>query len=151
MHKFNAGMHVLTHIYTQAVTPVHVLEGHIQSIFCVAISDDSKLIASCCGEHCIKIWCTDTGLCLYTLVGPSDDVCSLDFSRDGTMLASGCHGHEEHMIKVWALGSGQTPHVIHNLTGHTDLVWSVKFSNDCTKLASGCIEGMVKIWDVQSG
>ncbi len=114
----------------------------------VAISANSKIIAS--GSHSgeVKLWDTDTGACTHTLEGHADTVTGLDFSRDGTLFVS-CSDDES--IKVWTLANGPSPTVVHTLTGHEESVRGVKLSPDGTRIASGSCDSTVKIWSVQSG
>ena len=49
------------------------------------------------------------------------------------------------MIKIWDLGSGKVLH-----SSHAAKITSLDFSKNSTLLASGSLDGVIKLWDVQS-
>jgi WD40 repeat protein len=137
-----------TYFCMQASGLVHILEGHLDKVCSVAISANSKIVASCSHSGEVKLWDTDTGACTHTLEGHTGTVTGLDFSRDGTLFVS-CS--DDKSIKVWTLANGPTPTLMHTLTGHEKSVRCVKLSPDGTRIASGSYDSTVKIWSVQSG
>jgi WD40 repeat protein len=93
----------------------------------------------------VKIWDARTGVELLTLQGHTDMVHSLDFSPDGTHLAS---GSSDRTAKVWDARTGVE---LLTLQGHTDMVLSLAFSPDGARLASGSLDQTVKVWDARTG
>jgi WD40 repeat protein len=79
------------------------------------------------------------------LTSHSDNVSSVAFSPDGTLLASGSW---DYTIKLWRVSDGS---VVRTMLGHTDPVWSVAFSPDGTLLASGSWDNTIKLWQVSDG
>jgi WD40 repeat protein len=66
----------------------HTLQGHTEGVHCVAVSGDSKLIASGCqDEASIKLWCADTGQHVCTFQGHERGVNSLDFKGQSTLVS----------------------------------------------------------------
>jgi WD40 repeat protein len=125
----------------------HALRGHTDGVHYVAISGDSKLIASGSYlERIIKLWCADTGKEVCAFQGNEDGVCCVDFKGQSTLVSRGM----DSLIKVWAIRDGEAPALMHTLRGHTGTVLTVKVSPDGMKMASGSDDETVRIWSVQS-
>ena len=86
---------------------------------------------------------------IAALQAHADDVNSVAFSPDGTILASGgSEGwNEDGTVKLWDV---ETKQYIATFVGHTDDVSSVSFSPDGKTLASGSFDNTVKLWDVET-
>jgi len=69
-------------------------------------------------------------------------ICSIAFSPDGRLVAS---GGSDKMVKIWEVHSGR---VLRQLVGHA---FSVDFSPDGRLLASGGQDTTVKVWEISSG
>ncbi|CAK79606.1 unnamed protein product (macronuclear) [Paramecium tetraurelia] len=79
------------------------------------------------------------------LDGHSSTVYSVNFSPDGTTLAS---GSDDKSIRLWDVKTGQQTA---KLDGHSQAVISVNFSPDGTTLASGSLDNSIRLWDVKTG
>ncbi|CAK73532.1 unnamed protein product, partial (macronuclear) [Paramecium tetraurelia] len=82
---------------------------------------------------------------LHSLIGHSSAVASVNFSPDGTILASGSY---DNSIRLWDVKTGQQKA---KLDGHSNYVMSVNFSPDSTTLASGSYDNSIRLWDVKTG
>ncbi len=82
---------------------------------------------------------------LHTLEEHTSRVCSVAFSPNGRLLASGSN---DRTVRLWEVASGQ---VVRTLEGHTWLVNSIAFSPDGRLLASGSHDKTVRLWEVASG
>ncbi|CAK82618.1 unnamed protein product (macronuclear) [Paramecium tetraurelia] len=82
---------------------------------------------------------------LNKLDGHSSCVNSVNFSPDGTTLASGSY---DNSIRLWDVKTGQQKA---KLDGHSSSVNSVNFSPDGTTLASGSADYSIRLWDVKTG
>ena len=80
-----------------------------------------------------------------TLTGHKNNVMSVTFSPDGTMLAS---GSMDNTIQLWNVIKGEHKKT---LTGHWDVVVSVSFSPDGQMLASGGDDKTIRLWDTTTG
>lgn len=113
-----------------------------------SFSPDGKLLAFCenahNGTYSVKLWDLTSNKFLY-LGEHNQFIFTLDFSPDGTLLASGSDGGT---IKLWNVTSRT---LIRTLTEHTDDVRSVKFSPNGQMLASACDDTSIILWNVSSG
>lgn len=86
---------------------LRILEGHQQLVWSVSFHPtENNILASGSGDSTIKIWDIETGECIKTLVGHTQDqgVHSVKFSHDGSILAS---GSEDQTIKIWDVQTGE--------------------------------------------
>jgi len=72
-------------------------------------------------------------------------VCSVAFSPDGQILAS---GSIDNTVRLWLADDGT---LLRTLVGHTDSVWSVPFSPDGQTLALGSGNKTVRLWQAADG
>jgi WD40 repeat protein len=79
------------------------------------------------------------------LEGHTDGVCSVAFSPNGKLVATGS-GDEK--IKIWDLSTGKS---LLTLEGDSSLIRSVAFTPDGSRLATGSENGYIKIWDLSTG
>jgi WD40 repeat protein len=122
-----------------------VQTGHNGWVESVAISPDSKVLASGSDDKTIKLWDIATGAQLRSLEGHTSAVFSVAFSPDGKTLAS---SSDDKTIRLWNVATGAQ---LRALEGHTHDVRSVAFSPDGKTLASGSDDKTIKLWDVATG
>ena len=85
-----------------------------------------------------------TGKTTQTLIGPSDEMPGLAFSKDGKLLAVG----EPTDIRIWDTVTGKT---VRSFKAGRDSIRSIAFSPDSKKLISGDGAKDVRFWDFESG
>src|SRR3954454_9359919 len=76
---------------------------HVGEVTAVAISPDSRRIASGSGDRTVKLWDAATGRLLRTLTGHREAVLSVTFSPDGGTVYS---GSRDGTVKAWTVESG---------------------------------------------
>ena len=86
-----------------------------------------------------------TGSQTAVFPGHTDEVRSITFSSDGTLLVSGSF---DKTVKLWDV---QTGGVVRTFHGHTNWVYSVAISADHTTIASGSYDNTLHLWDIQVG
>ncbi|HEY9668301.1 MAG TPA: WD40 repeat domain-containing protein, partial [Coleofasciculaceae cyanobacterium] len=131
---------------------MYTLTGHSESINCVAITPDRRILASGSEDNTIKLWDFYTQECLATLEGHEAGVKSVAISPDGQLLVS---GSADNTIKLWQLPEDVDepicPDPIHTLTGHTDWVKCLAIAPDGQLLASGSQDKTIKLWQLDTG
>ncbi|MBW4467981.1 MAG: hypothetical protein KME07_21355 [Pegethrix bostrychoides GSE-TBD4-15B] len=143
--------------YLQNITLNNVSFAHsefVQAVFTqtfgsiqtVTFSPDGKLLAASSGSDAeIRIWRVADGQELATFRGHTNWVCSLKFSPDGKILAS---GSDDSTIRLWDIHQGQCLKV---LTTETGGLRSIAFRTDNQTLISGNVDCTVRLWDFQTG
>ncbi|MEH1871403.1 serine/threonine-protein kinase [Nostoc sp.] len=127
---------------------LHTLTGHsgtLSSVNTLAISPDSKTLASGSDDKKIKLWDLNSQNVIASLSGHTQAVKSVTFSPDGQILAT---ASDDKTIKLWQV---ETLEEISTLLGHAHAVKSVAFSPDGQILASGSWDKKIKLWDVNTG
>jgi WD40 repeat protein len=92
----------------------------------------------------VMVWNPSTGAHLHTLDGHSDAVLAVQFSPDGSKLAS---ASDDNTVMVWNPSTGVH---LHTLEGHSGVVSAVQFSPDGSKLASASWDKKVMVWDLNT-
>ncbi|RKU27372.1 hypothetical protein C6497_11530 [Candidatus Poribacteria bacterium] len=80
-----------------------------------------------------------------TLRGHTDEVTSIAFSQDTTMLAS---GSKDNTVRLWDVNAATE---IHTCKGHTDNVNYVAINHDGSIIASGSDDATIILWDTITG
>jgi WD40 repeat protein/DNA-binding SARP family transcriptional activator len=103
------------------------------------IANDAPTQASYLGDT-VHVWDAASGRRVSTLTGHSGGVLDLEFSPDGSRLATASF---DGTVWLWDARSGEPIEV---LRGHDGTVSSVAFSPDGSRLASVGTEGVVRVW-----
>jgi WD40 repeat protein len=110
----------------------------------LAFSPDGGSVAFNNGRR-VCLWDYARGT-LKVLGEHSRDVCRLEFSPDGKILAS---GGLDWQIKLWDVEAGGEK--VDPLLGHTGEITSLSFTPDGKTLASASLDDTIKLWSVVSG
>jgi WD40 repeat protein len=113
-----------------------------------AWSPNGTRVATTCfsgATTAIPIWDTTTGEKVFELVGHTDGSVGVNWSPDGTRLAT---TSADTTVRVWDATTGEELIVF---TGHTEFVFDVSWSPNGKRLVSGDAAGMVRVWEAANG
>ncbi len=65
------------------------LRGHVQAVYQISFSSDSRLLVSGSADSTLKIWDLKKKKLHNDLPGHADEIYAVDWSPDGQMVASG--------------------------------------------------------------
>lgn len=74
------------------------LRGHVQAVYMISFSADSRLLASGSADSTLKLWNLKTKQLEIDLPGHADEVYAVDWSTDGLRLAS---GGKDKVLRLW--------------------------------------------------
>lgn len=134
--------------------PGETLSGHAGPVAALQFIPDGQLASVAENDRRLLVWdLFPTWSLERTIAGPenfADRVLALDFSPDGTLLASGggepSRGGE---LKIWNASDGALVRAIPD--AHSDTVFCVRFSPDGQLLASGGADKFVKVFQTADG
>ena len=116
---------------------------HIDYVWTVVFSPDSKHLASGGNDSRLRLWEANTGNHIATLRGGGDAVA---FSPDGKLIASEYGGDGIiSTIGLWDVYSGELHHV---LNGHYSPLTGMAFSPDGKTLVSASRDSEIVLWDI---
>jgi WD40 repeat protein len=119
----------------------NVLAGHTNSIFGLAAT--GKFLASSGKDGTVHIWSIPSGKIVKVLPSAQVTVPDVEFSRDGTVMAT-CNFNKK--IDLWNVTKGFE--YLTSLTGHDGSIYNVAFSPDGTLLASCGRDRTVRLWSL---
>ena len=129
---------------------LYTFEGSPRKALSVSFSPDGQILALGSADGIVRLWSVSTGQLLNTFVGneqPSHplEIWVVAFNRDGTILVSG--GGDGSTIQLWDVKTGQRLRTL----SIGEQVYSLVFSPDGHMLLSGAGNGIVRLWNVDSG
>jgi WD40 repeat protein len=151
---------------TPSTREVFTFRKHNISVFGLAFSPDSQLLASC-DLYQMKVCSMSTGREVLSLpwdlpsdpanvwsAGPGDKAVPLAFafdvafSPDGQQLAASGGSSTMGEVRVWDRTNGR---LLHTFAGHKGAVPNLAFRPDGQRLASASSDKTVKVWDLATG
>ena len=120
-------------------------DAHKESITCVSVSPDGKMIASGSRDKTVRLWYAETETLHKTLKGNRKPILSLTFSPDGRSIAS---TSEDKTVRVWNVDTGRRTHTFKTNSEH---LHRVVFSPNGNTLASSSFDGIIHQWDLKKG
>ncbi|VUC21069.1 unnamed protein product [Clonostachys rosea] len=110
----------------------------------MVLSPDDATLALANDEDTIRLWRTADGACYQQLKPDGGRICSLAFSHDGKLIASGSYNG----IHVWDVSNGSC---IQKMESPLRPIMAVAFSSDGTTLASTTVHGTTRLWNPIDG
>ena len=146
----SAGDDKKVHLFNLNTYQHREFKGHADWILKVVFSPDGKHLISASdetGNERVKIWDVDTGECVRSLEGHTDDVRAVDITSDGCLIATGSH---DKTIRLFVSIQGSEEHHASPLRGHDDWVRCVAFNPQGSILASGGYDQKLILWDTET-
>ncbi|MBI3243906.1 MAG: WD40 repeat domain-containing protein [Chloroflexi bacterium] len=139
------------YIYNKSLKQVRLIETGAY-IWDMSLHPSGQIVATAddvVENQNIRLWDVTTGQLLQTLEGHPRKVVSVDFSPDGSLLAS---GSADGSVRIWDVKTGR---LIQKLEWKYETipleVWRVRFSPDGKLLASGGGDNIIRLWEVKTG
>jgi len=147
---------------------VLILTGHEAEVFCCSWHPSDELLASGSGDSTVRLWNlpddkTTANLkiksplprvleCIApmsqekksTSAGDDHDVTTLEWSVDGSLLATGCM---DGIARLWS----REGILRHSLDAHSESIFSLRFDAAGKRLLTGSYDKCVSVWDVSTG
>lgn len=120
------------------------LEGHRRPIKKLAISPNSKFLASASLDKTIRLWQLPDGTPLATLKGQRSSIYSLLITPDSQLLIG---GFGDGSVQLWRLDGTR----VKTLKGHKGEVSCLAVSPDGKLLASGSWDYTIRLWRLPDG
>ncbi|MEN8241197.1 MAG: protein kinase [Chloroflexota bacterium] len=124
--------------------------------FCVLFGPSWSLDSERISTGCIHsreigtgalIWDAATGELLMTLDDLGGGTGRTEWLFDGTQMISSHGSPNENVLRLWDLESGD---LLQTFTGHDIFAYGLSVSPDGKRVASGDMNGVVKIWDLET-
>lgn len=120
-----------------------IVQFKVKNVNSICFYTDGKSIAVVSDKK-ITLWSLKSNSMVSTLGKHDEPISTVQFSSDGTKLAS---GSKDKKIKIWDIRSGK----VSTLKGHLRCVSSLDFSpTDDKMLASGSRDKTIKIWNLET-
>jgi len=119
--------------------------GPINSIAFNPADNGKLLVTAFYDTKDAAVWNTVTGQKVLTLSGHTAGINEIDYSPDGTRIAT---AGNDNTARIWDAASGTE---LLTLSDYSDVVISVAFNPDGTRLATSSNDGTVRVWDTATG
>ena len=118
--------------------PAHKLDGHTDTVSCMAFNADGSLLATGGLEGTVRVWSAATGELVVALEGPSQGVNWLNWHNRGNVLLA---GSEDSTSWMWKLPEGS---VMQIFSAHSASVSYGVFANNGKNVVTASEDGSVR-------
>ncbi|BAQ65312.1 FHA domain-containing protein [Geminocystis sp. NIES-3709] len=119
------------------------IEAEQNSIQCLALSDDQKMIVSGGNDNLVKLWNIEEREEIASFSGHKMAVNGVSISPDNKLIVS---GGNDKLVKLWNIEDRKE---IASFSSHKMAVNGVSISSDNKLIASGSSDKLVKLWSVE--
>jgi WD40 repeat protein len=131
---------------------IRVFKGVQDSVRCLALSPDGKLLAAghfavVDGPGIVRLWDVEKGVEVRSMKGHELEITSISFSADGKSLLTSSF---DKTIRLWRVADGKEEKCFR---GHTGRIECAVFTPDGRRVVSCGAESdpTMRLWDVSSG
>ncbi len=122
---------------------------HKNGVNSARFNKNGDLIITACKDQTARVWNSNTGWLLCEMEGHTANVNWANFDRNYEYAVT---ASDDKTLKVWKFDNEHTEaELLHTLTGHRNFVRCANFNHDGKKIISAGADGMVIIWDRDSG
>jgi WD40 repeat protein len=148
--------------FVQRDQPLRILRGHEWSVTALDLNDEGDLLVSGSWDNTMILWDLSNDSIRYRFDNHSDMIWDVAFSHKEEYVASASW---DASINVWDIASKELVYKFQQVPEFRatqtepfyqvrlvpNMVNCIAFSPDDLYLASGSSDGMIRIWDLQSG
>jgi WD40 repeat protein len=120
-------------------------QKHSAPIWSLTFHPEGHIFFTSSHDHTIRVWDTQTGECLKTLLGHTGKIPGIALTQDGKTLASVSH---DTTIRLWDTTTGKC---LTMLQDHQGEIWDVAFSPNNRILVSTGLDHSIRLWDISTG
>ena len=136
------------------------LAAHKGPIYRFDLTADGRYLATASSDGVAKVWDLASGRELLTITSHGGPLFGVAISPYGNLLAT---AGDDNIAKIWKLHlspGAATAKLLHTLSGHVKSwpvdgkflgLTSIAFSPDGANLVTGGVDGVAKIWEVNTG